>query len=138
MVVFEVAEFVSVIKINVAPFLVALGPIFAQTLGITRQWWVEQPQRRDVSIMFLVEFYVRIGHFCKNFGNVQVLQNAFTAGIFCVNQSNSLDLVETAVIRVSEVAELESVLKTEVAQFLVALSPIITQNLGITREQWVV
>ncbi len=39
---------------------------------------------------------------------------------------------------VSEVAELESVVKIAVASFLGTLSPITAQNLGITRERWFV
>ncbi len=35
--VFEVAEFDSVVKIEVAPFLVGLGPICARNLNITQE-----------------------------------------------------------------------------------------------------
>ncbi len=43
--VFEVAEFKSVVKVEVAPFLVVLGPVFARNLGITLKWWVVQARR---------------------------------------------------------------------------------------------
>ncbi len=43
--VFEVAESESVVKIEVAPFSDALGPIFARNLGITRQGWVERARQ---------------------------------------------------------------------------------------------
>ncbi len=37
----------------------------------------------DVSIVFLVEFYIRIHYFCENFRNVQIVQNAlYSKGIF--------------------------------------------------------
>ncbi len=38
--VFEVIEFESVDKEETVPFLVALDPIFAQNLGIIREWWI--------------------------------------------------------------------------------------------------
>ncbi len=72
---FEVAEFESIVRITMAPFLVALGPIFARNLGITRQRLSKG--LGNVSIMFLVEFYIRIGHFDQKFRNVQILQKAF-------------------------------------------------------------
>ncbi len=38
--VFEVVEFESILEIEVAPFLGAPGPIFAQNLDITQTRWV--------------------------------------------------------------------------------------------------
>ncbi len=35
--VFKVAEFESIVKIELRPFLGALGPIFAENLGLTRE-----------------------------------------------------------------------------------------------------
>ncbi len=55
--VFEVAEFESVLKIEMAPFLVGLGPIFARYLGITRDG--ESCEPGNVSNVFLVEFLLR-------------------------------------------------------------------------------
>ncbi len=37
--VFVVAEFESVLQILGTPFLIALGPIFARKLGLTRERW---------------------------------------------------------------------------------------------------
>ncbi len=44
--VFMVAEFESVLKIVVVPFLVPLGPIFARNFGITREWRVARARGR--------------------------------------------------------------------------------------------
>ncbi len=69
----------------------------------------------DVSIVFFVEFYLRMGHFRENFGNVQIGQNDLNSkGTFWVNFLNSPDSEETAIMGVFEVAKFESVLKIEV------------------------
>ncbi len=59
-------------------------------------------------------------HFCKHFGNVQILRNALTIvkAFFWVDLSYFLDFMETAVIVVSVVAEFESMIKIWVAPFL--------------------
>ncbi len=44
--VFELLEFESIVKIEVTPYLEALGPILEQNLGITRKWWVIWVRRR--------------------------------------------------------------------------------------------
>ncbi len=43
--IFKVADFESTTKIKKAPFLVALGSIFAQKFGITREQWVVRARR---------------------------------------------------------------------------------------------
>ncbi len=43
--VFEVFELESIVEIEVTPFLEALGSIFEQNLGITREQWVVQASR---------------------------------------------------------------------------------------------
>ncbi len=44
--VFEATEFEYVLKFEVAPFLVSLGPIFARNLGIIRDRWMVRAWRR--------------------------------------------------------------------------------------------
>ncbi len=55
MVVFDVAEFESVLKIEVAPFLVGLRSIYARNLGITRERWIVRARRHlHLSWLFLI------------------------------------------------------------------------------------
>ncbi len=83
----------------------------------------------DRSIVFLVEFYIWILHFWKNFGNVRILKISHTIvrAFFLVNLSNLLDYVDTVVWGVFEVAEYESGLKICVAQFLGATGKVCTK-----------
>ncbi len=94
----------------------------------------------DVSIGLPVEFYVRLVNFWRNFGIVQIAQNALTIVrlLFWVHLSNSFDCYETYVVGVFEGAVNESVLKIKVAQLSGAPCPISARNLGITRERWFV
>ncbi len=133
--VFEVAECESVVKIEMVPFLVALDPIFTKFGPNGGSYGLG-----DVPIVFLVEFYRRIGHFCENFGNVQIGQNALTTcrGIFWTNLWNFFDLEETVVMGVFQVVEFESVLKNGMAPFLVVLDSYFCTKLGITPERRVV
>ncbi len=45
--VMGIFEFVSVLKIEVAPFLVGLCPVFARNFDIIREHWVVQARRRQ-------------------------------------------------------------------------------------------
>ncbi len=76
----------------------------------------------SVSIVFLVELYVRIMHFYEDFQKVQIGQNVLTIktisrgntivrAFSCGNLSNSFDLEVTVVISVFGVAVFESVVK---------------------------
>ncbi len=76
-----------------------------------------------VSIGFLVEFYVKMGYFRRNFEIVKIFQNALVRVLFWGHLSNSFECDETEVIGVFEVAEHESVFQIQVAPFLVALGP---------------
>ncbi len=75
----------------------------------------------------------------KNFGNVQILRNAFTIvrAFFLVDLSNLLDFVETGVTGVLVVAEFRSCLEIWVAPFLGSLALIFARNFYKTREQLV-
>ncbi len=57
--VFEVAEFESVLEMEMAQFFVGQGTIFARNLIITGSYGLG-----DVSIVFFIKFYIRIGHIC--------------------------------------------------------------------------
>ncbi len=67
--VFYVPEFESVIKIDVTIFG-GPGRHYAGNLCLTQEWWI--------SIVFLIQVYIRSELFCKNFGNIQIWQNALT------------------------------------------------------------
>ncbi len=110
--IFEITELELVDKIN---------------LGINRKQW----DRVSSQILH------KDRAFLQNFWKCQNWRKCL--GVFIgVDFSNSFDLVETAVMAVFEVAEFETVIKIEAAPFLVTLGPIFAQNLGITREWWVI
>ncbi len=64
---FEVDKFESIVKI--APFLAALRSIPAGNLGIIPEVGRSSYRLGNVSTVFFVEFYIRIGYLHKNFGN---------------------------------------------------------------------
>ncbi len=74
MMIFKVAEFVSVPKIEMPLFLEGLGTIFARNLTITGECWIIQAS--NVSIIFLFKFYIRKQPICRNFGNVRICRSA--------------------------------------------------------------
>ncbi len=69
---------------------------------------------------------------------VKIVQNALTKGTFLCKFIKFLRIGGNESHGVYEVIEIESIIKIGVAPFLVALGPISAQNLGITRERWVV
>ncbi len=121
---FGFTEFESVFKIEVAPFLAALGSVFAgNSATIPEQLIVHE--LGDVPIAFLVGFYLSIEHFRENFRNVETGQMTLLARpYFGIDLSNPLDLEETAVVGVFKVAEFECFARIEMAPFLVALGSI--------------
>ncbi len=136
MVVYKVNEIEYIIKIQVAPFLEALGTISARNLCITRERWVI----RSRAVFHRV--YRRILNkdselWRKIWKSANCTQCLTIAGaFFWINLENSFELKETVVTGVYEVVEFECIIKIEVAPFLEALGTISARNLGITPERW--
>ncbi len=76
MVAYEVVEIESIIKIGVAPFLGALGSIYAENVGLIRERWVVQAQGRfhRLSRPILNKDREPV----ENFGNLKIVQNPLT------------------------------------------------------------
>ncbi len=58
------------IALELGPFFGALGPILRQNLALSKYGW--SYGHGDLISVFLVEFYSKIRHFCKN---LKIFQN---------------------------------------------------------------